>query len=143
MKNITFLIVTCLTLTILLSGCNIAVTPANDEDAIRSVIQKFALALNDQDWNEAKSYCVYESERYYAICQMEDMVNTLYSYCNLITINVLVDIYDVSVNGNYGQVYGHVVILLTACGAYESTDAYGYYYLQKVGNNWKIYESGL
>ena len=145
MKRKYFLVILFLVLAIFLSGCagEGIVTPANDEAEIKSVINEYYLALNDQNWSKAKGYCVYGSERYYKTCQGEDLVNTLHLYCNLITINVYADIQNVSINGNYSQAYCYVSVLITACGYYESDDEYVYYDLQKVGNSWKLYVSKI
>jgi hypothetical protein len=143
MKEKYYLVTLVLILAIFLSGCSgggIA-TPATDEAKIKSVINEYSLAKNDQNWSKAKSYCIYESESYYKVCQMEDLMNTLYAYCNTITLNVYADIQNVSINGNYSQAYCYVSVLITACGYYESDAKYYYYYLQKVGNSWKIYDS--
>ena len=139
--KIKYFVILFLILTILLSGCGSSeiVTPATDEIRIKSVINEYFLAMNDQNWSKAKSYCVYGFDRYYAVCQFEDLVNTLYLYCNIITINTIVKIYDVSIYGNYSQAYCSVSVLITYCGYYESDSVSGYYDLQKVGNSWKLY----
>ena len=139
MKRKCLLILTILILTIILSGCaGGTVTPATDEAKIESVINEYHLALNDQNWSKAKNYCVYGSDTYYDTCDIEDLVNTLHLYCNLITINVYADIQNVSIDGNYSQVYYYGNIIVTACGYYDSDSGYYYYYLQKIGNTWKI-----
>jgi len=139
MKRKYFSIVLVLILAIFLSGCSGGVvTPATDEAKVKSVINEYLLALNDQNWSKAKGYCVYGSDRYYAVCQMEDLFNTLYLYCNIVTINAVVKIYDVSIYGNYSQAYCYTTYLVTACGYYEADDKYTTYYLQKVGNSWKL-----
>ncbi|MBA7514236.1 hypothetical protein ES705_06261 [subsurface metagenome] len=140
MKNKYFLVVLFLILAIFLSGCNVAVTPDTNETAkVRGVINEYFLAISNQNWSKAKSCCVYGSERYYATCQGESLINTLYEYCNIVTINTYADILSVSVYGNYSEAYLYLTALITACGYYESDSSYGYYYLQKVGNSWKIY----
>ncbi len=140
MKNKYFLVVLFLVLAILLSGCGGGiVTPATDEAKIKSVINEYFLALNDQNWSKAKSYCVYGSDIYYAICQMEDLANTIYLYCNIVTVNAVVNIYDVSIYGNYSQAYCYFTYVITYCGYYESDSGYTYYDLQKIGNSWKLY----
>jgi len=141
MKSKYFLVVLFLILAMFLAGCGSSgiVTPATDEAKIKSVINEYFLAMNDQNWSKAKGYCVYGSDRYYAVCQFEDLVNTLYLYCNIITINAGVNILDVSIYGNYGQAFCSVSVLITYCGYYESDSTSGYYYLQKVGNSWKLY----
>jgi len=141
MKRKVFLVVLFLILTIFLSGCSGVgiVTPVTDEANIKSVINEYFLALNDQNWSKAKGYCVYGSDRYYAVCQGEDLFNTLSLYCNIITINAYTDIQNVSINGSYSQAYCYTTYLVTACGYYESDSGYKYYNLQKIGNSWKLY----
>ena len=141
MKKKYFFVISFLILAMFLVGCSGGgiVTPATDEAKIKSVINEYFLALNDQNWNKAKNYCVYGSEIYYAICQMEDLANTIYSYCNIVTANAIVKIFNVSIYGNYSQAFCSVSVLITYCGYYESDSTSGYYYLQKVGNSWKLY----
>ncbi len=142
MKRKLFLVVLVLILAIFLSGCagGGIVTPATDEAKIKSVIYEYFLALNDQNWSKAKSYCVYGSDQYYAVCQAEDLVNTAYLFCNQVTINFVVNIIDVSISGSYSQVYSYVSYLVTYCGYYEADEGYSYLELQKVGNSWKLYQ---
>jgi len=141
MKRKYYFVILFLVLAIFLSGCGSSgiVTPATDEAKIKIVINEYFLAINDQNWSKAKGYCVYGSDRYYAICQIESAVNSLYAYCNVVTINAYGDIQNVSINGNYSQAYCYVSMIMTACGYYDSESKYTYYYLQKIGNSWKLY----
>ena len=141
MKRKYFFVVLFLILAVFLSGCISGgiVTPATDEAKIKSVIHEYFLAINAQNWSKAKSYCIYGSDRYYKTCQMEDLANTGYLYCNIVTINAIVNILDVSINGNYSQAYCYINILISYCGYFESDSLYTYYNLQKVGNSWKLY----
>jgi len=141
MKRKLFLVVLVLILAIFLVGCagGGIVTPATDEAKIKSVIYEYFLALNDQNWSKAKSYCVYGSDQYYAVCQAEDLVNTAYLFCNQVTINFVVNIINVSISGSYSQVHSYVSYLITYCGYYETDEVDSYLELQKVGNSWKLY----
>jgi hypothetical protein len=141
MKKKYYFVILFLVLAIFLSGCNGGgiITPATDEAKIKSVINELYLAINDQNWSKAKSYCVYESERYYWVCQGEDLFNTLYLYCNIVTINAYADIQNVSIDGNYSQAYCYVSVIVSACGYYDEDSGYVSLYLQKVGNSWKLY----
>ena len=140
MKRKCFFVILFLVLAIFLSGCGGIVTPPGpDEAAVKSVINEYYLALNDQNWSEAKNYCIYNSDKYYKTCQIEDAVNMGYQYCNIVTINAIVDIQNVSINGNYGQVYCDLSILISYCGYFESDNLSGTLYLQKIGNSWKLY----
>jgi len=126
-------------LAVFLSGCNGVITPATDEAKIRSVIHEYFLAINDQNWSKAKNCCVYGSDRYYATCYLEDAINALQQIYGTVTITCFVTISDVNVYGSYAEALGSGTIVLTADYYSESESASGYYYLQKVGNSWKIY----
>lgn len=141
MKRKYFLVGLFLILAMFLSGCSGGgiVTPATDEAKIRSVIYEQVLAVNDQNWSKAKSYCIYGSDAYYKVCMVEDMFNNLLMICNDLTISASMIIYNVSIYGNYSEVYGDCVWVISGCGNIESTGGVAYTYLQKVGNSWKIY----
>ena len=138
MKKKYFLVVLFLILAMFLSGCGI-VTPATDEAKVKSVIQDFFLAINDQDWSKAKNCCVYGSDIYYATHVLEDAVNTLYQYASIVTITCFINISNVSVNGSYASAYLSGSITITADYYSESESVSGYCYLQKIGNSWKLY----
>ena len=141
MKAKSFFIISFLILVIFLSGCNISVIPAIDEMAIKNVIQNYALALHNQEWNKAKNYCVYGTEPYYSVELKENAVNLLSAYCGLVTLTYLVDIKKVSIFGNTAIAFLDVVYIITACGYYEIDNYSASVYLQKYGANWKIYDS--
>ena len=92
------------------------------------------------NWNKAKGYCLNNSEMYYAVETFEDLANSISTYCNQITVNVAINVGDVSINGSYGQAYCYTVWYTTYCGLYETDAYYVYYSLQKIGNNWKLDE---
>ena len=140
MKKKYFLIVLLLMLTIFLSGCSIGIIiPATDEVIVKSVIQEYYLAINDQNWSKAKYYCVYGSDQYYKVSLMEDVVNILWQYYGTATITCFANIYNVSVYGNYASAYIDVIVVLTAGYYYDSYDDSGYLYLQRSSNSWKLY----
>jgi hypothetical protein len=139
MKRKCFLVVLVLILAIFLSGCGM-VLPAADEAKIKSVINEFCLALNNQDWSKAKSCCVYGSDAYNSVCDLEELINDALLSCDMITINLIIDIQNVSINGNDATASTYASLLMTACGGYEASEGECDSRLQKVGNSWKIYE---
>jgi len=140
MKRKGFLLLSILILAIFLTGCTGGVvTPATDEAKVKSVIQDYYLAINDQNWSKVKSYCIYGSDQYYKVSVMEDAVNTLQQYYGTVTITCFANISNVSVNGNYASAYINVTVVITAGYNYDSESDSGYLYLQKVGNSWKLY----
>ena len=141
MKRKLFLVILVLILAIFLSGCGGIVLPAIDEAKIKSVMNEYCLTLNNQDWSKAKSLCVYGSTMYNELCYMEAIFINAYLYCNIITINVAIDIQNVSINGNFASVSAYTNGLITGCGDeyYDFGEGESTFTLQKVGNNWKIY----
>jgi len=140
MKKKSILLLSILILAIFLTGCNSGVVaPATDEAKGKSVIQDYFLAINDQNWSKAKNCCIYGSDRYYATSVLEDGINALQQYYGTITITCFVTISDVTITGSYASADINLTMYATAGGYSESESASGYYYLQKVGNSWKIY----
>ena len=139
MRTVNFLVVLFLILAIFLSGCSGIVTPATDEAKVKSVIQNYYLAINDKDWSRVKSYCIYGSDQYYKVSVMEDAVNMVEQYYGTVTITCFADISNVSVSGSYASAYINVKVIVTAGYYYDIGTDSGYLYLQKIGNNWKLY----
>jgi len=144
MKRKCLLILTILALALILSGCAAGiVTPSTDEAKIKNVINEYFSALNDQNWSKAKSYCIYGEDLYNDVIQWENIVNS-YSYCDIVHVNILVDI--VSVNMAFiGDPYDYCVQCVmgdntTACGNFLNDDPYFliYLHLMKVGDSWKM-----
>ena len=142
MKKLTLVflvVILCLSL----AGCNGTVTPETNADKveIKSVLQNFFLAINDQNWSKAKGYCVYGSDAWYIIENIVDAMDTLNIYYYVVTINCFVNISNESVNGNYesAQVAGNIV--MTADGYTETESINSTFQLQKIDNDWKIYDN--
>ncbi|MBA7553337.1 hypothetical protein ES705_45927 [subsurface metagenome] len=139
MRSKILVVVLVISLVLSLVGCGGIVTPATDEAEIKSVIHGYFLAINDQNWSKAKGYCVYGSDRYYATCVLEDAINVLHQLYGSVTITVFVTISNVFVSGSYATAYGKGTMVITYGYYSESGSASATYYLQKIGNNWKIY----
>jgi hypothetical protein len=140
MKRKNILLLSILIIVIFLTGCTGGVvTPATDEAKVKSVIQNYYLAINDQNWSKVKSYCIYGSDQYYKVSLMEDAANTLQQYYGTVTITCFADISNISVSGSYASAYINVTVLVTAGYYYDAYSDSGYLYLQKVGNSWKLY----
>jgi hypothetical protein len=126
-----------------LSNCSTGIP--SDEVKIESVINNFCSAINTQNWNSARSYCVYESEAYLEVGIIEDLINSAYSYGDIITFNYMVDILNVSISGNYAQAYAYITETFSCNGqpceglSDSSISNYGNLLLQKIGSSWKLY----
>lgn len=144
MKRKYFLVVLFLILAIFLTGCSGGMVtptiPLTDEAKVRTVINEYFLAINDQNWTKAKNYCVYGSDRYYATRYLEDAIHALQQLYDSVTITCLITISNVMIYGSFAEALASGTIIISAGGYYESESGTGIYYLQKIGNNWKIYD---
>jgi len=138
MRSKILVVVLVMFLVLALVGCGV-VTPETDEAKVKGVIQDWSLAINAQNWNKALSYCVNGSDKYYYICQLRDVINSLSQYCNVVTINILITNIQVSIYGSYANASCYVNAVISACGYSESDSIYGNLTLQKIGNSWKLY----
>ena len=130
-----------LALAVFLCGCNGLVTPATDEAKIENVLQEYFLSISEQNWSKAKNCCVYGSQRYYATCTMESLINNMYQLYSVITITCYMDNVSVSIYGDFADASFYLTLYITADYYYDSQSGYCVYYLQKIGNNWKIYDN--
>ena len=129
-----------LLLALFLAGCGGVTTPVSDETQIRNVVQNYCSAISDQDWDRAKSYCVYGSQVYFDTCALEEQVNNLYQYAFTVTITYSVTISNVEINGDYAEVSlsgGTLIITMDDYSQRQDIPG-GTFYLQKIDNSWKI-----
>jgi S1-C subfamily serine protease len=121
------------------------VIPATDEAKIKSVINEFFWAISDKNWSKAKSYCVYGSREYDAVCWFEEMYDYMSSYADVVILDTSVDdILNVSIDGEYSKAYCYYSFTITVYDSdYERNINYGYLNLQKVGSSWKLISVGL
>ena len=143
MKKLNICLLIVLVTAILLTGCSgggiTTPSPATEEAKVKSVINEYFLALNDRNWNKAKNYCVYGSDRYYATIGYQQLINQLASQYGTFTLIYQANVSNVSVNGNYAQAYINLAVIASYAGYSDSESSSGYYYLQKINNSWKIY----
>ena len=138
MKRKYFLVVLFLILAMFLSGCGII----TDAEKVRDVIDEYFLAISDQEWEKAKSYCIYESDVYYETCDFEDYIDSLNLDFSFVDITFLVDIFDIRINGNDASAYVDGILNIITDDSSIIDNSSGHFYLQKVDNNWKLFNSG-
>ena len=120
-------------------GCNGEVK--TDESKVRNIIEEYFLAINEQDWDEAKSYCIYGSDVYYETCDLEDHIDDLIFQYGTVDITFTIDIFDILIyNNDYAQAYIDGILNISYDSTSNDSDGNGYIYLEKVDNNWKIYD---
>ena len=111
--------------------------PVADETKIQNVIHGFIQVLNNQDWDKARSYCVYNSPTYYDICELEEQ-----HYNGGLDINYFVNINNIIINNGYAELYGDMTTIEIINGIISNEQTFNIIgYFQKIGDNWKIYET--
>jgi len=137
MKRKILLLVLIIFWVLTLLGCNGGII--TDESKVRDVIDEYFLAINNQEWNKAKSYCIYESDIYYETCDLEEYIDSLYP--SVVIINCQVDIFNIIVTGNYASAYIDGTLTIITDDHPITDNSSGHFYLQKVDDSWKIYDS--
>jgi len=124
-------------------GWAFAPPPTSDEDKIEDVTHKLFQAINDRDWDEAKNCCVYGSDFYVGIDELEHCYN-LYGAleCDIFDEYIVNDINQIIINGEYAKAYVYITATAIVDGEVVELHGEGWYFLQKITNDWKIYDSG-
>jgi hypothetical protein len=120
---------------------SIDVNKLTEEDKIKNVINGIAQALSDKDWDKAKNYCVYRSVVYNEINDMEQECYNNPSDCannaNYIAID---NISPIIINGQYAEAYVYSTVVSTYNGEVEEYTGEQWQYLQKIADDWKLYD---
>ena len=135
MKKLTILLVVIVLIAGLLAGCGVL----TEETKIENIIDEYFIAVSEQEWERAKNCCIYGSNVYYETCDLEEYIDDLYSYFSFVDISFNVDIFDINIIGDFASAYIDGSITIIKDDQFIIGDASGYFYLQKVSDNWKIY----
>jgi len=123
------------------TGCA-GTTPSSDEIKITNAIYGYFQAISDQDWDRARSYCVYESTAYNDVNDIEELWYPDSEETEEIDIEFIVeDIDPIIITGEYAEakVYINGIILYNGVIVEENPGEILFVYLQKISNSWKLY----
>jgi len=116
---------------------NIIVTES-DEIKIENAINGFVQAFNDKDWDKARSYCVYGSVVYN---EMNELEQHYYDDPSSVADHTVIHyISPININGQYAEAYAYFTTVFIYNGEVEEITAGQWQYLQKIVNDWKIYD---
>jgi len=122
-----------------LSGCGGTVS---DETKITGVIDGYCQALNDQDWDAARGYCVYDSIAYHEVYDFEEF----WSFENPGELEewdmnfIAESISAITITGEYAETSVYITLNVTYNGENVQTASFeGSIFLQKISNDWKLY----
>ena len=127
---------------VILSGCTDTAQPG-DEIQKSTSIYEFFQALSEQDWNQAKSYCVNGSRAFDDVNNMETQWLSNFEGIDGIDINYIVkNIESVTIIGKYAETYVHVdgIVLYEGEIIENNPGDILQVYLQKISSVWKLYE---
>ncbi|PKP58973.1 hypothetical protein CVT91_07595 [Candidatus Atribacteria bacterium HGW-Atribacteria-1] len=119
--------------------------PITDEEKIENIINDFFQALNERNWDKAKSYCVIDSIWYDFVSDFERFVNE-----NINDTYILE--YSLSISRIYitgctckkiGIVFGEFFISLTKNGELQGFEEWGIITLDKSDNDWQLFSDEL
>jgi hypothetical protein len=112
--------------------------PGSDETKIENVFYGIAQALNDKDWDKLRSYCVYGSVVYNEVNEAEQ---DYYNNPSDIAVHTVIHyVSPITINGQYAEAYIYITSVYIDNGEVEEFTKGQWQYLQKIGNDWKVYD---
>jgi len=116
------------------------VVKADEKEEIESICNKAVSALNDKNWNKARSYCINGSEAYNQVSELKNSIDNIENWYGPGNLNINSNINNIVVNGNYATVYGYFNSTFTAGSYFDENSGSFTGYLKKSGSSWKIYK---
>ena len=129
-------------LIVVLAGCAGTAHLSPDEIIITNAINGFFQAISDQDWDSARSYCVYESTAYNDVYDIEELWFSNSEEADEIDIEFIVeDINTIIITGEYAEAFVSINARIIYNGdiVVDSLGETLSVYLQKIGDIWKLY----
>jgi len=139
LKLIIFILLSVL-ITVFAGCAGTALSP--DEIKITDAIYGYFQAISDQNWDGARSYCVYESMAYNDVNEIKELWYPDSGEIEGIDIDFIVeDIDTIIINNEYAeaQVYIKGIIIYNGEVVEENPGEILSIYLQKIGDSWKLY----
>ena len=139
LKLIIFILLSVL-ITVFAGCADIALSP--DEIKITNAIYGYFQAISDQDWDGARSYCVYESTAYNDVNNIKELWYPDSEESEGIDVDFIVeDIDTIIITGEYAEapVYINGILLYNGEFFVENPGEILFAYLQKISDSWKLY----
>ena len=119
----------------ILSGC----IPLSDEAQITYLINRYYSAINQQNWEKAKSYCIFNSIPYNDVISIENNVAQWDSSIADITLDYSFYISDIIITGKFATVDGFLSFEININGSITEDSGEKTINVEKIDNNWKLY----
>ena len=120
----------------MLSGC----IPLSDEAEITYLINRYYYALSKQNWDKARSYCVYNSDAYNDVTNIENNVAQWSSAVVDVTLDYSFYIKDIVITGKYATVDGILSYSIMVNDSIEEEESEEKTInVEKIDTIWKLY----
>ena len=119
----------------ILSGC----IPLSEEAQITYLINRYYAAINQQNWEKAKSYCIFNSTPYNDVINIENKVAQWDSSIADITLDYSFYISDIIITGKYATVDGFLSFEININGSITEDSGEKTINVEKIDNNWQLY----
>ena len=109
----------------------------SDQVKIENVINDCFLAMSSQEWDKARSFCVYKSNFYNFVSDLESIVsnaNLEHEY----TLEISFSVVEITIDSNYATVNGSISFIENLDGEVGETGGEETLYLEKTNNSWKL-----
>jgi len=117
------------------------ISEVSEKNRIEKVINNFFHALNERKWDEAKNYCIYESEAWETINIWENQFSCIDE--ETYDINISIDYYEVALTNEFVEVYLNGISTIIINGEVnEEASNETWVYLQKIEDDWLFYRMG-
>ncbi|MBN2394969.1 MAG: caspase family protein [Candidatus Atribacteria bacterium] len=109
------------------------------EEAIKSIIQSFYQSIEEKKWNDAKNYCIYNSDAFFDICDLENCIesinNSTIDFKFIGSWNIIID-----ENNTHTEVHLIDFPIVEPFELYDCLNVGGYVVieLKQVNGEWKI-----
>lgn len=109
------------------------------EEAIKSIIQSFYQSIEEKRWNDAKNYCIYGSDAFFEICDLENCIesinNSTIDFKFFGSWNIIID-----ENNTHAEVHLIDFPIVEPFELYDCLNMGGYVVieLKQVNGEWKI-----
>jgi len=130
------IIILLIVLILILSGC----IPLSDEAEITYLINRYYFALIKQNWDKARSYCVYNSDAYNDVTNIENNVAQWSSAVVDVTLDYSFYIKDIVITGKYATVDGILSYSIMVNDSIEEEESEEKTInVEKIDTIWKLY----
>ena len=129
------IIILIIVLILILSGC----IPLSEEAEITYLVNRYYFALSAQKWDKARSNCVYNSDAYNNVTEIENKVAQWSSAIVDVTLDYSFYIEDIVITGKYATVNGILSYCITVDESIEEDSGEKTINVEKTDSNWKLY----